>query len=117
MNDNKCLITGLDIVKHWNISYLDVLKSCPIKSYGIKINEKYFDMSTLNMCEDFISNENICYLELLDEHRPKIIRMIYNNDEKIRGIFSWNGYKNFLNLIKLESMLDDFQEVENSSSF
>lgn len=113
MNDNKCLITGLDIVKHWNISYLDVLKSCPIKSYSIKINEKYFDMSALNMCEDFILEENSWFMEILDKHRSKIIEMIYNNDEKMRGIFSWNGNKNFPDLLNLESILSEFEKEDN----
>ena len=113
MKENKCLITNLEVEEYFQTTYLDQDKRVPIKNYIVQINGKIFKISTLDMREDFIVNENNGYSDFLIEYRPKIIELIFNNDERIRGVFSWEGYKNYSELLNLKLIIKELFDENN----
>lgn len=105
MFNKECMITGLPIVQSFNGTYLNERKTIPIKIYSIEIKQRKINIKTLDLEETFIELESNGYFDLLKVNRPRIIELIFTKDKSVTGIFSWDGYAGFPNLIKLKSLL------------
>ena len=109
----KCLITKKELKFGYSTKYLQNSSNrVSILSYNIEINSKIFYIETLDLAEDLI-----CENEPIDDKVASLIcYAIEKEDIRVKGVFSWDGYKrhDVINLKKLigELLDEKMQEAD-----